>query len=64
MDRFEQVVRPVGTDVHVGVADDAEQVCAEDLDVGKQVAQVHANYVFEKREVLLPGVPGPPERRS
>ena len=58
VDRFEQVVRLVFLDHHVGVADDAEQVRAFDVRAGKQLLDVAADDVLEKdvRDVPAAGV--------
>ena len=48
VNRFEQVVRFILLDHHVGVADDAEQVRAFDLGARKQLLDITANDVLEK----------------
>ena len=48
--RLEQVVRAVFAKLHIGVADDAEEVRARDVDAREQLAEVHADDVFEKRK--------------
>ena len=50
VDRLEQVVGAVLLNLDVAVADDAEQVRVDDVDVREQLAEVDADDVFEKRE--------------
>ncbi len=50
IDRLEQVVGVVVRHVHVGVSNHPEQVRADELHAGEQLAKVRANDVLEKSE--------------
>ena len=52
VDGFQQIVRFVFFDHHVGVADDAEQVCALHLRAREQLVDVGANDVLDEGERL------------
>ena len=63
IDRLEQVVGAVVRHVHVGVANDPEQVRVDELHTGKELAEVRAHDVFEKREGRARHDPAPTARR-
>jgi hypothetical protein len=55
VDRRQEIVGAILADLHVRVANDAEQVRADDLDARKQVAEIQADDVPEEHEGHRPG---------
>ena len=50
IDRLQQVVGPVFLQLHVGIAEDAEQVRAGDVEAREELGEIHPHDVFEKDE--------------